>query len=923
MLNGAPVPKLRGRRGEREALDRLVEAVRAGQSRVLVLRGDAGAGRTALLDHLVRRASGSRVARAAGVESEMQLPFAGLQQLCARFPDRLERLPGHQRDALSMPLGLSAGVPPERLLLGLAVLGLLSEVAGERSLICVVDDAQWLDRDSAQTLAFVARRLRAEPVGLVFAVREPAAERDLMGLPELTVPDLPYGDACALLESAVHGRLDARVRDRMIAETHGNPRALLELARGLTPVEMAGGFGLPRRMAPAGRSQESVLRRLHGLPRATRRLLLAAAADPVGDVPLLWRAAARLGIRADAAAPAEAADLIELGTRVRFRHPLVRSAAYSEAAVQEVREVHRALAEASDPETDPERRAWHRAHAAGSPDETVAADLERSTALVRRRGGAAAAAAFLERATALSPDPARRGARALDAAQAMFEAAAIDRAFELLATAELTPLDELQRARLERLRAVLTSAPRPGRDGPRLLLDAARRLEPLDTGLARETYLEALGAAIVAGRLSGGRAVRQAADAGRAAPPAPRPGRAADLLLDGLSLRLTEGYAAAVPLLRRALQALAGQRRRREEDLRWLWLASSVSQELWDDASWDRLTAQALAHARDAGALTSLPIALAHRASVHVHAGQFAEASALIEEADGIGEVTGTATFRGAAIVLAAWRGPEASALGLIRSGIEDAAGRGEGRLISVAEYARAVLYNGHGRYEDALAGAQRACEHDDLGLRSWALVELVEANARIGNLDAATRAHRRLEERTSGVGSDWALGIRARSRALLSDGHAADVLYRDSIERLAHTRIVVHRARAQLLYGEWLRRERRRVDAREQLRAAHDTFSRIGAEGFAERARRELIATGETVRKRDVATYDELTSQEAQIARLAREGHTNPEIGTQLFLSPRTIEWHLSKVFAKLSISSRRELRAAISDPEPGVRAA
>jgi hypothetical protein len=568
MLNGAAGSGLRGRRTERAALDGLVDAVRAGQSRVLVLRGEAGIGKTALLEHLVERASGCRIARAGGVESEMELAFAGLHQLCAPFLDRLERLPGPQRDALGMAFGLSAGEPPERLLLGLAVLGLVSEVSEEQPLICVVDDVQWLDRASAETLAFVARRLRAESVGLLFAVRKSAAENELIGLPELVLGGLPYSDARALLESAIHGRLDARVRDRIVAETRGNPLALLELPRGLTPAELAGGFGLPDRMPLATRIERSFLRRVQNLPRATQRLLLTAAAEPIGDPALLWRAAEQLGIAAHAAAPAEAAGLIEFGARVRFRHPLVRSAAYRRAAVPDLRQVHGALAEASDPETDPDRRAWHRAHAAAGPDEAVAGELERSAVLVQRRGGVAAAAAFLERATELTPDSARRGGRALAAAEALFEAAAIDRTFELLATAELSPLDELQRARLERLRARLAYAPRRGRDAPRLLLDAA-------------TF---------AGRLSHGREVREAAEAARAAPPYVEPPRAIDLFLDGLAIRFTDGYAAAVPLLRRAVQALTGQRPRREEHLRFLWLACSVSHELWDDAAWDQVT---------------------------------------------------------------------------------------------------------------------------------------------------------------------------------------------------------------------------------------------------------------------------------------------------------------------------------------------
>ena len=565
---------------------------------------------------------------------------------------------------------------------------------------------------------------------------------------------------------------------------------------------------------------------------------------------------------------------------------------------------------------DPDRRAWHRAQAALGPDETVAGELERSADRAQGRGGIAAAAAFLERATELTPDPARRGARALAAAQAKFEAGAPDAAYELLAAAEIGPLDELQRARLARLRAQIVFARRRGSDAPPLLLDAAKRLEPLDAGLARETYLEALGAAIFAGRLGGRCGVREVAEAARAAPPGPQPRRPIDLLLDGLATRFTEGYAAGVPPLRRALQAFRREALRSEDDiLRWLWLAWLLAGDLWDDEAWHELATRAVRLAREAGALTVLPIALDYRAGVHVHAGEFAAASALIEEADAITAATGNAPLRYTSLLLAAWRGEEAQALKLIEAGARDATARGEGRAIGLAEYATAVLYNGLGRYEAALAGAQRACEHDDLVFFGWSLVELVEAGARSGAHDAAAGALRQLEERTRAAGTDWALGIQARSRALLSDGQAADALYREAIERLARSRIVVHLARAHLVYGEWLRRENRRVDAREQLRIAYEMLSRIGAEAFAERARRELLATGETVRKRTIETRDVLTAQEAQIARLAAQGRTNPEIGTQLFISPRTVEYHLHKVFTKLGISSRRKLRDALRD--------
>jgi DNA-binding CsgD family transcriptional regulator len=905
-----PEPGLLGRRTERAVLDRLLAEVRTGQSGVLVLRGEAGIGKTALLDYLQEQASGFRIARAAGVESEMELAFAGLHQLCTPMLGSLAGLPAPQRDALSSVFGPRTAEAPGRLLIGLAVLGLLSEAAEERPLVCLVDDAQWLDQASAQALAFVARRLLAESVALVFAVREPGEERQWRGLPTLTVEGLNSGDARALLDSVTPGRLDERVRDRIVAETRGNPLALLELPRGLRAAELAGGFGLPDTPTLANRIERSFMRRLQSLPAMTQRLLLAAAADPVGEVTLLWRAAERLGVGVDAAIPAEAAGLIEFGARVRFRHPLLRAAVYQAAALPDRREAHRALAVATDPGADPDRRAWHRAHAAAGPDEEVAAELERSAAGAQARGGVAAAAAFLQRSAELTPDPARRAARALAAARAKFAAAAPDAAYELLAMAELGRLDELQRAELARLRAQMAFAERRGSDAPRLLLGAAEKLAPLDRGLARETYLEALGGTISAGRLGRGLTVREAAEAARTAPSAPQPPRPLDLLLDGAATRLTEGYVAGVPPLRRALDALQRSGGRSEADIMgWLPLAA-IAPELWDDAAWHELTARAVGLAREAGALATLPVALTYRAAVHLHAGEFGAAAGLIEEANAIAAATGTPSLGYIAMLLAAWRGEELRALELIDAVVRDATARGAGRVLGLAGYATAVLYNGAGGYEAALAGARRACEYEDLGFFAWSLAELIEAAARSGASDEASAALRQLGERTSAAGSEWALGIQARSRALLSDGPAADALYREAIDRLGRTRIAFHLARAHLVYGEWLRREQRRAEAREYLRAAHDMFGRFGAAAFAERTRRELQATGETVRKRTVDTPDVLTVQEAQVARLAAEGHTNPEIGAQLFISPRTAEYHLRKVFSKLGISSRRQLR-------------
>jgi DNA-binding CsgD family transcriptional regulator len=911
---------LRGRSNEREALDRELQRIRAGQSSVLVLRGEAGVGKTALLEYVAARASECRIARVAGVESEMELAFAGLHQLCAPMLDGLEALPSPQQDALRVAFGMQGGDAPDRFLVALAILSLLAGAAEVEPLVCLVDDVQWLDRASAQALAFVARRLLAERIAMVFAVREPTDVNELSGLPELVVDGLADGDARLLLAAALPGRLDERVRDQIVAETRGNPLALLELPRGLTPAELAGGFGLPDARPLASRVEETFVQRVRALPRESQQLLLLAAAEPVGDVSLLWRAAERLGIRGDAGRPAEEAALIELGIRVRFRHPLARSAAYRAADFRDRQEAHRALADAIDAETDPDRRAWHRAQAVVGVDEAVAGELERAADRAQARGGVAAAAGFLARAAELTPEPGERGRRALAAAQAKFEAAASDAALELLVTAELAPLDELARARMERLRAEIVFARTRGSEAPALLLDAARRLEPLDAAMARETHLEAMAAAMFAGRLGGKPGVREAAEAAQAAPAAPQPPRAIDLLLDGLATRFTDGYSAGVPPLRTALDAFRRQEGSTARDARWLWLACRLAQDLWDDELWYELATRALRLARETGALRVLPTAATYRACLHVHAGAFGPASSLIAETDAIVEATGLAPLRLASLMLAAWRGSEAELLGLLETGLPLARGRGEGMALGVAGWATALLHNSHGRYAEALADAQRACEYDDVGPFAWALVELIEAGVRSGATDAASAALDRLSERTQATGTDWALGIEAGSRALLSDGRDAEPLYREAVERLARSRGEVHLARAQLLYGEWLRRENRRVDAREQLRAAHDTFSRIGAEGFAERARAELLATGETAPRRTVETRDVLTPQEAQIARMASDRQTNPEIGAKLFISPRTVEYHLRKVFTKLDISSRKELRGALAGvADPG----
>ena len=866
-------------------------------------------GKTALLEYLAGQASGCRVARAGGVQSEMELAFAVLHQLCAPMLDRLERLPAPQRDALRTAFGLSAGPAPDRFLIGLAALGLLSEMAGDRPLVCIIDDEQWLDSASAQVLAFVARRLGAESVGMVFGARVPTG--DLAGLPELVIGGLREDDARALLDSALTGPLDARIRDQIIAEAHGNPLALLELPRGWTAAKLAGGFGLPGAVPLAGRIEESFRRQLGALPAQPRRLLQLAAAEPTGNPVLMWRAAGRLGICAEAAGPAVEAGLAEFGVRVRFRHPLVRSAAYRSAPADDLRGIHAALAEVTDPASDPDRLTWHRAAATAAPDEGVATELERSAGRAQARGGLSAAAAFLERAMLLTPDPGRRADRAIAAAEAKHQAGAPDVAAELLVMAEAGPLEELARARISLLRGQMAFSAGNSSDTPRLLIDAARRFEALDTRLARETYLEALSAALLGHRTSqiGTLEIARAARGATAA--APSDSRAPDLLLEGMATLITDGYETGVPAVQRALSVFRDGDLPIGEQLRWLFVATRCAIDIWDDESWRDLAIRQVELARAVGALSLLPFAITQRFGMHLHAGELATVAQLVDEFSVIKEATATGLPDFGTMMLAAWQGRSREAFRLIDEFITDMSERGQGYGVSLPHYTASVLYNGLGRYADALASAELASEQrDDLAFANLALAELIEAAVYGGQPERAAAAMGRLTELTLPSGTAWGLGVAARSRALLSEGDEAERLYREAIGHLSSAPARTELARAHLLYGEWLRRQRRRREAREHLRTAHDMLEAMGMDAFAERAGRELRATGETVRKRTAAARDEeLTGQEAQIARLAREGLSNPEIGSRLFISARTVQYHLAKVFAKLGIASRSQL--------------
>jgi DNA-binding CsgD family transcriptional regulator len=904
-------PVLRGRTGECAQLDRALDAVRGGASAVLVIRGEAGIGKSALLGYCAGQAVNCRVAQISGVESELELTFAALHQLCAPMLHALPLLPEPQERALQVAFGLASGTVSDRFVVGLAVLGLLAEVATKEPLVCLIDDAQWLDEGSSQVLGFVGRRLLAESVLLVFAARETRDARLFPDLPDMTIEGLGDADARDLLAATVAGPLDQQVRDRIVAETGGNPLALLELPKGMTRAELAGGFGVPASRTVPGHVEERYRRRIEALPESSRRLMLLAAADPTGDATLVWRAAGMLDIGREAADAADGAQLLEVGPRVRFRHPLVRSAVYTAASPEARRATHRALADATDREIDPDRRAWHLAVAATGHDEDTAAELERTAIRAQTRAGLPTAATFLQRSAALTAEPTRRAERALAAAYAYVQAGAYDAALGLLAHVEADAVDDLQLARAEQLRGQIHWAASPGREAPVALLHAARRLEPLNNALARETYLYAWVASTLAGPLAqpGGHLVevsRAARSTGAAAA-----GRPCDLLLDGLIALVLDGRERADADLRRAVDAFVDGAASVDEILQWGLLAQTASIALWDIESYLVLSSRQVELARESGALSPLSIALGGRGAALTWCGDFAAAAGIAEERDAVNAVTGAQSATSHDMFLAGYRGRPSEVLPLVSTTVAGAVARGEGWPVQIANWSTAVLYNGLGQYEHALAAAESACEETYLAVGTQvALPELIEAATRTGKSALAEEAMENLSTMTAIEGADWAAGLDARCRALVSQRADAEDWYREAIDRLHRTPLRPDLARAQLLYGEWLRRENRRVDARQQLRSAFDLFAEMGAQAFAERARRELVATGEKVRKREPGTRNDLTPQEAHIARLARDGRTNLEIGSELFLSARTVEWHLRKMFVKLGISSRRELK-------------
>lgn len=899
--------ELIGRHTECRTLDDLLSAVRAGRSAVLVLSGEAGIGKTALLDSMVSRVPDWQVTRVAGVESEMDFAFSALHQLCAPFSEHIAQIPAPQRQALATAFGRHQGAAPDPFLVGLGVLNLVSESAQRGPVLVAIDDQQWLDHASILATAFVARRLGAEPVGVVFATRTVGTA--LRGMPELAIGGLAEDDSRALLARNLEGPLETGVRDRIVAEARGNPLALLEIPRSLGRAALAGGFGEPG--MPLTHSAEGALRKqLYDLPLPTRRLLALAAAEPAGDASVVWRAAEVLGIESDAAVPALDAGLAEIGGRVTFRHPLIRSTAYRSVPLSDRQAIHSALAAVIDRVQDPDRRAWHLGHAAIGPDEEVAAELERCASRVRSRGGIAAAAAFLGRASTLTADPARRCDRALAAAAAKAQAGVLEDAKALLQVADASALNERHCAHADLIRAQIAYISSHGNDAAPLLLAAARRWQAIDATLARETYLDAMSAALFAGRLAavgGMQEVSEAAGTALQVLGTPTP---ADLLLAGLATQYSGDFQKGLPAVRQALSRY-GQGMSIDQELRWMLLACLAATRVWDIDRYTALSVRYLSLAREHGAVSHLPLALSSNFIPLLHRGDFDAAAQTTEEMCAVIDAMGNNLSPYCAIVLAAWRGRRAELESLTSATRRDTEYRGEGHGLTVIAWADAVMAVGRCEYQAARDAAVYACSYPgDGGASWWALAELVESSARMGDGAAARAALDRLAETTTPSGTDWALGIEARSRALVSEGSSAEPLYLKSIESLTRARMRPELGRAHLLYGEWLRRQRRRVDARAQLRAAHELFDAIGMEAFADRAARELRATGETARRRiPTSRGHALTAQETQIARLARDGLSNPEIAARLFISARTVQYHLHKVFAKLDIKSRSQL--------------
>ena len=935
-----------GRAVECERLGQLLRAAREGLSGTLVLRGEPGVGKTSLLHYLAASAPDFQVARVSGVESEMKLSFAALHQLLRPSLTTAGELPPPQRTALRLAFGLEDGAPPDGFLVGLAALGLLAGRAAARPLLCLVDDAHWLDHESAAALAFLARRLYADSIVMVFAVREPAPGSILLeGLPELRLAGLDESAAGQLLATAAspvldgprrdgprrleprrdelgldglrleQPQLDEAVRQRIVAETRGNPLALIEIGQALEPGQLTGSAPLPEPL-PLGRQLEQrYLQEIRGLPPDAQTLLLAAAADPTGDPDLLWRAGPQLGFTAAAAAPAEARRLIEIRDRIEFRHPLIRSAVYYGAPLAGRQQVHAALAAAIDPAAEPDRRAWHLAMAASGLDEAVAAELERAGDRARRRGGWTTAEAFYKRAAMLSTSQPARARRMLSAAGAACDGGTPRRAQAMLDEAA-TYRDPRHHGQVERVQGRIWHTMRRPADATAALLDAATELGPVDVRLARDILVEAVVQAQINGQLApDGATPADVARSARSLPlPPGTPATVGDLLLDADTTLQLHGLQAAAPQLRQAISAARHEAGTAPETFRWLAAACSDATILADDIALHELAWRMEAQAREQGAAIALSLALSHAGVSELLAGRLAEAERCFHERVAIEEARGRDWSIGP-LLIAAWRGQAGPAETLLDRVAEEAARQGQGYQLGFAGYARCILELGRGQYEHAHASLTEGI-HDSSQIK-FVLPDLVEAAERSGHHAAAQHLTSQLAGLAEASPVPRTLGFLARAQALTAREADAEPHYQAAIAHHIQTRGPAHRARSHLVYGEWLRRARRPRDAREQLRTAYRLFAEMGAQGFAARARLELSAAGETVGPAAADVNHGLTPQEARVASLAAAGATNAEIAAQLYLSASTVDYHLRKVFRKLGVTSRRQLAPAIPGPE------
>jgi DNA-binding CsgD family transcriptional regulator len=914
-----------GRELERQELKHLFEAARRGMSGVLVVRGDGGIGKTALFDEVIASQTAVHATRVSGFEAEIELSFAGLQRLLLPWESEQTRLPRPQRAALKSAFGQSEGVPADRFLVGLATLTLLAEAASANGpLTCLIDDAQWLDRESLEVLSFVARRLYAEGIVLLFGLRDPVDHPfPLDGLPEMHVVGLVDKAAGELLRASAPGPLDSRTVSRIVAETEGNPLAIVELVGELSTEELAVGGFLPEILPLHSRLESHFLRQLRGLPAGARTLMLIASAESTGDRDLIWRVACHLGVLPEDAAEVEANSLLVLRPHVSFRHPLLRSAVYGGASGAERRKVHAALAEATDSGTDPERKAWHRGLATYLPDESVAADLERSAERQRRSGGSAAVAKFLVLAADLTPKSEDQARRRLRAAEAALTAGAPGQARALLDEAIHHLQDPLLRAQALRLDGALRRFTIPG-EIPKVLLTAARALRPLDAQLARDSLVEALAATLVSAQLTRSTSQLEIAREALAALPGTDPEQSiGDLMLEGFGTRLATGFAEGVPILRHAIEMLGAEDLESAGSQRWVVLGSNAAADMWDCEGYRDIADRIERSERDRGNLDALRITLGSRAHCEMWAGRFSLAEAIHTEASSIAVALGAdgGNWELLKAELYAWQGKERETREAVTlmtgSLVEDV---GAGTIVNLARIASIIIDLSHGRYDRALVVAYDLYDDDSLPQGNQVLPEMVEAGVRSGNRAAAETALARLEERGTASGTPWALGLLCRSKALLASVSESEDLYRRAIAHLEATYVATDLARAHLLYGEWLRRQNRRVDARRSLRKAHDMFEAMGAKAFAERAGIELRATGERARKRTIETSQQLTPQEEQIAHLAAGHATNQEIAAQLFISSSTVDYHLRKVFRKLGVTSRWQLAEALSSTRPSV---